>query len=196
MIHDGFDILNEDSHQLTQLVAKSAVWAPKEVVAKLFQEEDNSTASWYINVRRRLSTERKRAEKFIDGTLLDNNNYANYAIKKAMGITTKNYTVCHIYPNSVYDCRYFTSIPNLVLLPSPIASLSDHHADTIGFLKYYSYMEYGFYINEVPIKPEIWDKIDVYPKLKIGEDQIASAMKGISRRKRIRTEKDVPLSEK
>jgi hypothetical protein len=63
--------------------------------------------------------------------------------------------VCHVWPETCYDVRYHTSLANLVLLPAPLAGLSDHHKAVAECLRYRSYELFGWYPEEVsaPVKP-------------------------------------------
>lgn len=130
---------------LVDLIAEVSVWA---------SPQDVKLEPIYPDKRRGPA---KKKGKQIDGIYIDDNTYANVAIKKAIGreIHFENFHACHIWPGTVYDERYYSLIPNLVLIPKIIAGLSDHYKEVIDVLKYRSYELYGWYPSEeqVPQKP-------------------------------------------
>jgi hypothetical protein len=139
---------------LTRLVAETSIWASPEFCEQLKQK--NGEVVYYPNVRRGRNNETKG--DIINGIRIDDNTYANVAIKNAVGIDRKDikdYETCHIWEDTCYDERYHTAIPNLVLIPNAIASLSDHSEDITNALKYRSYELYGWYPKEKsqPQKP-------------------------------------------
>jgi hypothetical protein len=69
--------LEELNIDLAKLIALTSVWANPKVFD--FLREQNEFGVWYSNIRRFHKGE-KRREK-IDGVLLDDNSYANRAIK-------------------------------------------------------------------------------------------------------------------
>jgi hypothetical protein len=80
----------------------------------------------------------------------------------ATGIKAIDYHACHVYPKSCYDEKYHTCIANLVLIPAPLAGLTDHHPEINEILKYKAFELCNWYIigefsNLKPIKyPSIW----------------------------------------
>lgn len=138
---------------LVKLVARTAIWAHPEAIAQLQSEKNNPSALWSFNCRRAKKGETRRIiEK--DGCYTDDNSIANRALKAVTNHITKpgTYTVCHIYEQSCYDPKYHTSLCNLVLLPMPLAALSDHNPEVIAALKYHSYILYDFCIGKKPPK--------------------------------------------
>lgn len=140
---------------LVSLIAETSIWADPEYCINL----KRNTGSVTMNPKcRRGRTEEKRGDK-IDGITIDDNTYANNAIKRAVGIKREDisdYEACHIWANTCYDERYHTAIPNLVLIPRAIASLSDHMEAVIDALKYRSYELYKWKpeeVEEAPLKP-------------------------------------------
>lgn len=134
-------IVEELKVDLPRLVAATSIWASPEVCIK-FKDKTGSCIR-YPTVRRKKAGE-SRGKKD-DGSILDDNTYANNAIKWAVGIKRKNienYDVCHIWPRTCYDERCHTAIPNLVLIPSALASLSDESEDVQAALRYRSYELY------------------------------------------------------
>jgi|SRR5690554_369090 len=139
---------------LVSLIAETSIWASQEACRIIENETGSSTR--YPTVRRGKHYERKG--EIIDGIRIDDNTYANNAIKNAIGINRKdikNFDTCHIYPNTCYDERYHTKIENLVLMPNSIAKLSDHFDDVKNALKYRAYELYGWYPEEekIPERP-------------------------------------------
>ena len=154
---DGDDIQYSDSfHELEKplmdLVAQTSIWADPKKVDK---------TPVYPNVRRGSA---KDKGKVINGIKIDDNTYANLAIKQAISkdIDIINYTTCHIWPGTTRDERYHTQLANLVLIPKVIAGLSDYCYQVVQMLKYRAYELYGWYPEEetAPEKPtyypEIW----------------------------------------
>jgi hypothetical protein len=88
-----------------------------------------------------------------NGQGLDDNSYANLAIKRALGIhRTKliGFECCHIWPNTCYDARYHTVIANLVLLPRALAGFTDHDPQVQAALQYRSFELYRWHPEEWP----------------------------------------------
>lgn len=152
-IVNGDDIQYDESfkaisNQLIDLIAKSSIWVlPENVLPKAV----------YPDVKR---GEAKNKGKIIDGIRIDDNTYANRAIKVAVSKSIKfeGYAVCHIWPKTTYDERYHTLLQNLVLIPRILAALSDYYEDVINVLKYRAYELYGWYPEgeERPIKPDYY----------------------------------------
>ena len=153
IILDGNDILDSEAFKklekpLIDLIAESSIWAdPRKVNNKAV----------YPNVRR---GNPKEKGEIVDGIRIDDNTYANRAIKVAISKDAEfsNYVTCHIWPGTTYDERYHTNLANLVLIPKTIASLSDHCPAVIDVLKYRAYELYGWYPEErnIPTRPEYY----------------------------------------
>jgi hypothetical protein len=146
---------------LLALIAETSLWASPLVCKQLELKIGSSTR--YPNVRRGRHFENRG--DVIAGIRIDDNTYANNAIKNAIGLNRKkivDFHTCHIYPNTCYDERYHTKIQNLVLIPNSIAQLSDNFEDVMKCLQYRSYELYGWFprdgsIPEKPIKyPTNW----------------------------------------
>lgn len=137
--------------RLDALIAETAIWANPKVHSR--QIAKTSTAALFPTIRRaRPGQGEKRGLK--DGIRLDDNNYANVAIKRALGQhRTKiiGFETCHVWPKTCYDCRYHTAIPNLVLIPRALAGLTDHDRSVQAALQYRSYELYGWHPEEVPV---------------------------------------------
>ena len=149
------DALKKLEINLLDLVAETSIWALPEVCDRLRTELGSSTR--YPKVRRGRNYEEKGSE--IDGIRIDDNTYANSAIKQAVGVRKKeisNFHTCHIYPQTCYDERYHTKTENLVLIPNAIAQLSDYFDDVKKALQYRSYELYNWYPKEEskPVKPD------------------------------------------
>jgi hypothetical protein len=183
---DGIDLIENQIDKLVELVALTSLWASPIIVQELFKEENNPTASWYNNSRRYRKKNGEMPKTLKDGIWLDDNSKANNAIKAALGFTKRptHFATCHIYESSTYDCKYHTSIPNLVLVPTPIYSLTDHLKECMQFLKYYSYTQYGFYIDQKPVKPEFWENISLKAMLAPTDEQIKKALVSVKKRRR------------
>jgi RNA processing factor Prp31 len=140
---------------LVSLVAETSIWATPEYCEQLKRE--TGSVAYNPQVRRGKTGEQRGSE--IDGIKIDDNTYANTAIKRAVGLKKEDitdYAACHIWADTCYDERYHTAIPNLVLIPRAIAGLSDHSEQIINVLKYRSYELYNWHPeeSEVPQKPD------------------------------------------
>ncbi len=141
---------------LNILIARTALWANPAVHEHLLAK---GTPAKCPKVRRMRISRGERRGDIIDGIRLDDNTYANNAIKWAIGVGRKNirgYETCHIWEDTCYDERYHTVIANLVLLPRPLAALTDHYAPTQNILKYRAYELYKWHPDEhaTPVKPD------------------------------------------
>jgi hypothetical protein len=146
------------SIRLTILVAETGFWANPEVHQRLMKE--NGTGAFFPRIRRY-----REGAGEVKGQLgderLDDNTYANHAIKQAVGIRRDDFTdfqACHIWPQSCYDARYYTVLANIVLLPAPLAGLSDHDPDIQAALQFRSYELYDWHPMEYarPLLPEFY----------------------------------------
>ena len=166
-----------------QLVAQTAVFCSKEIFDKVKAGEEGSAenkkrkgnefGTWYHYTVQR-AEDGKKGDINADGIRLDNNTYANKAIKTAVikgfkhyGIYAgakqkfKGFEVCHIWPRTCYDARYHTSVGNLVLLPREVAGLTDHCKAVKELLQYEAWERFGFKPAEetVPSKPKNYKDI-------------------------------------
>lgn len=142
---------------LPGLVAATSIWASPEVCQKL--KDKTGSCVRYKDVRRKKGGETRGRNGDI---ILDDNTYANNAIKWAVGIRRKdieNYEVCHIWSGTCHDVRFHTAIPNLVLIPSALASLSDESEEVQAALRYRSYKLYKW-VPDGEYPPR---RPDVYP---------------------------------
>lgn len=141
----SLDLFQSIEPQLIDLIAATAIWV---------NPEEMSLTPVYPDIKRGKAKEKGNV---VDGIRLDDNTYANVAIKKAISksIEFKNYTVCHIWPGTTYDERYHTLLANLVLLPRILANLSDHFNIVIDVLKYRAYELFGWHPegSDVPQRP-------------------------------------------
>lgn len=140
---DGDEILQSEEFKnlekpLIDLIAKTSIWAdPRKV----------TDTPVYPNVKR---GNQKQKGQVIDGVRIDDNTYANRAMKDAVlkDAEIVNYMTCHIWPGTTYDKRYHTQLANLVLLPRVIAPFSDFCPSVIDVLKYRAFELYGWYPEE------------------------------------------------
>lgn len=110
---------------------------------------------------------------------LDSNNKANQAIKRAILYDLKekygklyqhtenirvfkDFEACHIWPKTCYNAQYHTSIANVVLLPRPLASLTDHCEAVRAILKYRAWELFRFKPADEsePEKPKYYDRLE------------------------------------
>jgi hypothetical protein len=135
------------------LVAETGLWTAPEVHRQLLTE--NGTGAYYPHVRRARAGQGEKVGGKIGPIYLDSNNYANTAIKQALGVKTVGFETCHIWPLTCYDERYHTAIANLVLLPRALAGLSDHDPAILAMLQYRAYELYSWHPRDkaTPTKP-------------------------------------------
>lgn len=143
---------------LSVLVADTAVWANPGVHHRL--RSDTGSEAMFPYVRRARSGKGEKRGERINGVRLDDNSYANIAIKRATGLgrSAVGFEVCHIWPATCYDARYHTAIANLVLIPRALAGLSDHDPEVQKALQYRAYELYKWWPQDQPEpkKPEAY----------------------------------------
>jgi hypothetical protein len=142
---------------LSLLVADTGFWVSPEFHKRLLQ--DTGSAAVFPKVRRARGQGEQRGQ-IVDGVQLDDNTYANIAIKRAAGLgkSAKGFETCHIWPRTCYDERYHTAIANIVLLPRALAGLSDHDIEIQKALQYRAFELYEWYPEGMPqpVKPEFY----------------------------------------
>ena len=172
------DACSRHNMRLDLLVAETALWAHPEVHRRLVNQK-NSAAS-YPGVRRVDVSKGEKRGQVIDGVRLDDNTYANRAIKVALGMHRKNlvgFECCHIWPKTCYDTRYHTAVANLVLLPRALAGLTDHNPGIQRAIQYRAFELYGWYPDgeQSPERPqdypENWREPLADPVVPIGQIQ-------------------------
>jgi len=142
------------------LVAETGLWAHPAVHRYLVAA--NGTGAFFPFTRRYRAGQGERRGQQIGHISLDDNTYANNAIKRAIGVPREQlvgFEACHIWPRTCYDERYHTAIANLVLLPRALAGLSDHDTEIEKVLQYRAYELYdGWYPadREPPTKPAFY----------------------------------------
>jgi hypothetical protein len=142
------EAMEKHNIRLNVLVAETTIWANPEVHRRLVAE--NGTGSFFPYTRRFKKGQGEERGAVIDGVRLDDNTYANHAMKQAIGVGRNaiGFETCHIWPNSCYDESYHTVIANLVLMPRALASLSDHSKEVGQVLQYRALELYGWYPKE------------------------------------------------
>lgn len=139
------------------LVAEVGLWVLPDIHARNVTP-GNPTGAVRKDVRRARLGSGERPGTVVDGVRLDRNNYAGHAIREAIGVPRGDlagYQACHVWPETCYDARYHTVLANLVLVPAPIVSLTDHDPAVIAALQYRSYELYGWHPVEAarPARP-------------------------------------------
>lgn len=131
-----------------EMIAESAIFASPEIVNQL--KARNKHACWFDNpyyIRMQISNGQKTTDCKGRPCVGNTNTKAQFALKSAVYDScadvaiSKNfvkYMTCHIVPDSTDDIDYFTSIPNLCLIPDALAGLSDHYQDVIDILNYHA----------------------------------------------------------
>lgn len=142
---------------LSVLVADTGIWSNPAVHQRLLAQ--TGEAAMTPGVRRARAGE--QSGDVIDGVRLDNNTYANVAIKRAVGLhrlQLEGFEACHIWPLTCYDTRFHTAPANLVLLPRAVAGLSDHDREIQSALQYRALELYDWWPDgfERPIRPAFY----------------------------------------
>ena len=151
------EVANRHGIRLSVLVAETGFWASPHVHRYLIEE--NGLGVFFPNTRRCRTSKGEKRGEIVAGVYLDDNSYANHAIKRAVGIPRERligFEACHIWRDTCYNEQYHTAIANLVLLPRALAGLSDHDPAIQQALQYRAYELYqGWYPAHVgiPIKP-------------------------------------------
>lgn len=147
--------LQKHSIHLSLLIAETGFWASTELHRQTLAM--SGSPATYPNVRRAKISKGERRGQVVDGIRLDDNTYANRAIKVAVGHPGifKGFEACHIWPKTCYDERYHTAVANLVLLPRALAGLTDHDSEIQRALQYRAYELYGWWpeAEPQPVKP-------------------------------------------
>lgn len=142
---------------LSLLVADTSLWANPAVHKRILEETGGVAMSPHV---RRARAGEQQGE-VVEGVRLDSNNYANVAIKRAVGLhrtRVEGFEACHIWPLTCYDARYHTAIANLVLLPRALAGLSDHDEEIQQALQYRAFELYEWWPEEfdAPSRPRFY----------------------------------------
>jgi hypothetical protein len=142
---------------LSLLVADTGLWVNAEFHNRLVR--DTGSAAMFPGVRRARGKDERRGQ-IVGGVRLDDNSYANLAIKRAAGLdkSAVGFEACHIWPLTCHDERYHTAIANIVLLPRALAGLSDHDIEIQKALQYRALELYRWYPEEKPqpVKPKFY----------------------------------------
>ena len=142
------------------LIAETALWAHPEVCKALLKT--SGSVCFFPRTRRCRENKGEKRGVILDGIRMDDNTYANHAIKQALGVgrDAKGFEVCHVWPGSCYDADCHTAIPNLVLIPRPLAGLTDHSSEIQTSLQYRSFELYGWHPkgSTQPVRPAGYPK--------------------------------------
>ena len=156
------DLLLESVHRhgihLSVLVADTGLWANPDFHQRLVR--DTGSAAMFPKVRRARIGQGEQRGQIIQGIRLDDNSYANVAIKRAIGLgkSAVGFETCHIWPLTCYDERYHTAPANIVLLPRALAGLSDHDNEIQKALQYRSFELYRWWPAgmDEPTRPDFY----------------------------------------
>lgn len=152
------EAVKRNNIHLSLLVADTGFWVNPEFHKRLVQ--NTGSAAVFPKVRRARIGQGERRGQIVDGVRLDDNSYANGAIKRAAGLgaSAKGFETCHIWPRTCYDERYHTAIANIVLLPRALAGLSDHDIEIQKALQFRAFELYEWYPEGMPqpVKPEFY----------------------------------------
>lgn len=151
---DGLDTFRaacvEIGIPVMDLIARTARWVDPRVVSVF--------PVWYPAFYRRmpLFMEDWKTPRLLKGKepYFETNSRANSTIKSALGWKNANWTCCHVWGYSdstfqergslTYDPRYYTCVPNLVLLPTPVKALTNSMRDVQQALQVLSWHLYGW----------------------------------------------------
>lgn len=157
--------------KLLDLLAACAIFASDNVVKDVISgvrgsnNPGNAFASWDNCLRVRNTYVKSGTPLTLCkyNSLSDNNTYANRFIKTAIlgSFGTKfsgyghrcfaDYEACHIWGNPTCP-QYFSSIPNLVLLPRAIGGITDHFKPAQELFQYHSVQLFGL-VHTCTINP-------------------------------------------
>ena len=173
---------------LTRLVARCSIWVNPDVFSRVAAL--NLNAVWYPNTRRARAgkVDEKKGTISECGIIFDDNTKANTAIKQAIFPRGKNdctgMAACHIWPDTCYDERYHTALGNLVLLPAPLASLTDHHTEIKLVLRFRSYELFGWHPSEFarPEQPKQYPPAEVWASPIAVEDAVEQRIKKLEKK--------------
>jgi hypothetical protein len=176
---DGLSLFREAAKRLqihlSVLVAETTLWPSPETY--LYLRNQNGTGAYFPGTRRARTGSGEHPSQLLNGERLDSNNYANHAAKRAVGLGrgATGFEVCHVWPLSCYDARYHSCVANLVLMPRPLASLSDHDSEIPAALQFRSYELYGWcpVEAEVPCRPAFYPSNWRPPELFTDEIRLA-----------------------
>lgn len=143
---------------LAALVAAACLWVAPAAHKRNVNVEKPSGAA-YPNVCRARSNARERADSLQDGLHGDNGDLlwrALLGVKPSPSSEYAGYRICHVWPNTCFDPRYYTCLANLVLVPAPFVSLVRHEPAVQAALAFRAYELYGWHPREhaTPIRPE------------------------------------------
>lgn len=144
--HEILDLaIDQLEIDLAALIAACAFWAPQEPSAIIPVSPGT----------RRARSGEKRGTISVDGVRLDDNTYANKALKTALRHigTFEGFAVCHVWAKTCYDARYHTLPANLVLLPRELSGLTDHNRHVEACLRYRAWELYKWH-PENETRPE------------------------------------------
>jgi len=163
LLKEGTQFLNVD---LSLLVARCSIWVHPDVFHRVNALRPN--AVWFPNCRRAWTKRGEKAKTRVDGVHLDDNSKANLAIKQAIfagaHADCRLMHACHIWPGTCYDTRYHTALANIVLLPAPLAGLSDYDTMISSILRFRSFELFGWHPAEVmtPERPEKYPNDEIW----------------------------------
>jgi hypothetical protein len=161
----GADLLRDSAVRhgirLSVLVADTGLWANPEVHRRLALE--TPPGAFFPDCRRCRIGQGEAVGQKLGPLTLDNNTYANVAIKRALGVEPEKligFEACHIWPLTCYDERYHTLIANLVLLPRALAGFTDHDPQIAAVLQYRALELFGWHPAEAPMPERPMDYPD------------------------------------
>lgn len=137
--------------QLEVLVAETGLWANPEVHLRVARAPGGPP--FFPNRRRYRAGQGEARGQKIGCVVLDDNSYANIAIKRAIGVPRSEvigFEACHIWPLTCYDEQCHTVIANLVLLPRALAGLTDHSPAVQAALQFRAWELYGWHPQGKP----------------------------------------------
>jgi len=152
------ELSEDDIELIIDLVSRISWWVNPNVYTKI--------QVIYPKTRRKKGPTKEKRNQVIDGIRLWDNQPASTAFWLALGKTAdqfKNFNVCHIYEESVWNPDHFTNLANITAFPTSLQSLSEWKP-IADVLKYHSYKIYGYKGPEdkIPPTPKHYPKLWKY----------------------------------
>lgn len=169
------DRLNMNAYEM---IAETAIFASPGILSDPKILKGHPHACWFFDpyyyIRDQKNVGKLTTDCLRRQCVGDRNQKANLAIKKAIYKSCPdvaianigsfcNYEACHIVPNSTDNRDYYTSIPNLCLIPRAIAGLSDHFQNIIDILNYHAITLYSLPYIKPTLSPSL---MKIYSGLK------------------------------
>ena len=183
------DLLKQYSIDFSKLIVQTSFWVSKEIfdfitknnklnapgvfypyaIRKLGAEIQNETPHW---------KETDTGRSFIDLNFKPQNALAYSLVGKSFQAAFSGYTCCHIYGGTRYthDWKAFTCVANLVLIPKPLQSLTDHDKNVVDCLKQISFHRYNWKPDNYDIRLDdrVKDLLPLVKEIRLTTEQFSN----------------------